>query len=163
MKKHLIKLNITYVRLMYSTCRLNGLILKHAFFSQCSLFPAVSCLLLLFSLAIHPGEIFKQCSVSVTGMHINCDNEGHPEEQLESSSVSSTLSVGKLVLGVFPHRTSDKHHMLPTYTLTPLSGLPLCSSIMEARDIQKCEILRGLKSKISLGQNYIKLITCIFY
>lgn len=133
-------------------------LLKRSFFSQGSHCPAVSCLLLLFSLAIHPGEIFKQRSVSVTGMHINCDNEGHPEEQLESSSVSSTLSVGKLLLGVFPNRTSEKHHMLPTYILTPLSGLPLCSSITEARDLQKSEILRGLQSKISSGQNYIKII-----
>lgn len=32
-------------------------------------------------------------------MHINCGNEGHPEEQLESSSVSTTYLVGKLLPG----------------------------------------------------------------
>lgn len=35
----------------------------------------------------------------VSGMHINCGNEGHPEEQLESSSVSTTYLVGKLLPG----------------------------------------------------------------
>lgn len=40
-----------------------------------------------------------QPSVPVSGMHINCGNEGHPEEQLESSAVSTTDLVGKLPPG----------------------------------------------------------------
>lgn len=40
-----------------------------------------------------------QPSVPVSGMHINCGNEGHPEEQLESSSVSPTDFVGKMLPG----------------------------------------------------------------
>ena len=46
-------------------------------------------------------------NVSLSGMHINCDNEGHPEEQLESYFVSSTLSVGKLLPSVCLTRTSE--------------------------------------------------------
>lgn len=69
----------------------------------------------------------------MTGMHVNCFNEGHPVEQQDSIFVSSTLSVGKLWLGSFLTRISKKHHMLPTYILTPLSGLPVGNSIIELK------------------------------
>lgn len=46
-----------------------------------------------------------QPSVPMSGMHVNCGNEGHPEEQLESFSVSTTLPIGKLLPGMNLTRT----------------------------------------------------------
>lgn len=52
-----------------------------------------------------------QCSIHfylvwpVSGMHVNCGNKGHPEEQLEYFSVSITLPVGKLLPGINITRT----------------------------------------------------------
>ena len=46
-----------------------------------------------------------QPSVSVSGMHINCGNEGHQEEQLESFSVSTKVLIGRLMPGVGLTRT----------------------------------------------------------
>lgn len=50
----------------------------------------------------------------MSGTHVNCGNEGHPEEQLESFSVSTTLPVGEFVPGVFLTRTPK----------TPYASLP---------------------------------------
>lgn len=51
----------------------------------------------LSSLLIVPHLL--QPGVLVSDAHINCGNESHPEEQLESSSVSTTDFVGKLQPG----------------------------------------------------------------
>lgn len=89
--------------------------------------------------------------VSMTGMHANCGNEGHPEDQLESLSVSSTLSVGKSLLGSFLTRISKKHHMLPTYIFTPLLGLLLGNSIMELKASEDlwCPVRSAIQNKVN--------------
>lgn len=62
----------------------------------------VSCIIYFTSISPHTSTVqhSPQPCVPVSGMHINCGNEGHSEEQLESFSVSTTLLVGKLLPGV---------------------------------------------------------------
>lgn len=74
-------------------------------------------------------QLLLQPSVPVSGMHVNCGNEGHPEKQLESFSVSTTVPVGEVGARQEPHQDMEKHHMLPTHRLTPFLGLALRNSI----------------------------------
>lgn len=75
----------------------------------------------------------------VSGTHVNCGNEGHPEEQLESFSVSTTLPVGKIVPGVFLTRTPKTPYASLPPPHTSLR-LPLRKIITEPRAREICEI-----------------------
>lgn len=73
----------------------------------------------LFSLCL-------QCrfdSVLVSGMHVNCDNEGQPEEQLELLSEFTVLPVGK---------------SLPSVNLTRILKNTICSPPTTSHLFQAC-------------------------
>lgn len=74
----------------------------------------------LYPLTLLIVPLLPQPSVPVSGMRINCGNEGHPEELLESSSVSTTDLVGKL-LPVGNLTRPQKNTICSSPTSSPLS------------------------------------------
>lgn len=123
--------------------------LKYSFFSFLSL---ASCIMPLARLlSAHAYTVVQhspQPSVPMSGMHVNCGNEGHPKEQLESFSVSKTLPVGKLLPGVNLTRTQKNTICSPTATshLSQDRHWEIQSQSPEPCKI--CEILWGPLSKL---------------
>lgn len=85
--------------------------------------PAVSGLSAIPSLTVITVQIWLHYSVLVSGMHVNCDNEGHLEEQLESLSEFTVLPVGK---------------SLPGVNLTRISKNTICSPPTTSHLFQAC-------------------------
>lgn len=96
----------------FSTCSL--VFSPHWLTALCPL-PISSQLMLTLQHSLQPN-------VPVSGMHVNCGNEGHLEEQLESSSASTTLPVGKFLPGVNLTRTPQNTIWSPPTTLHLMQG-----------------------------------------
>lgn len=92
-----------------------GILIVGIWIQQCRLFVSHTHLLYPLTLLIVP--LLPQPSVPVSGMCINCGNEGHPEELLESSSIYNRP--GWEVAACWePHEAPEKHHMFLTHQFT---------------------------------------------